>query len=178
MKLKAFSEASWHWSCVIIHLKLTYAIIQCYWIFLSTLEMMWSCLLREGLLLISQAATKQLPLYMVNKLGLEIEQNTSCYHELAQQLNDYYDNDCNCNMGSLRTIYFGDIWRGCNFYWGHSPACNFLEFLKAFCPQEYLRIFFVILSNSWKIGNCLYLYSVLSICLVCDILSFLESSNL
>uniref|UniRef100_A0A7N2LE29 Uncharacterized protein n=2 Tax=Quercus lobata TaxID=97700 RepID=A0A7N2LE29_QUELO len=112
-------------------------------------------LLVERGIIVNKLGSNKAVASMVNKLGLEIEQNTSCYHELAQQLNDYYDNDCNRNMGSLRTIYFGDIWRGCNFYWGHSPACNFLEFLKAFCPQEYLRIFFVILSNSWKIGNCL-----------------------
>ena len=28
---------------------------------------------------------------MVNKLGLEIEQKRSCYQELAQQLNGYYN---------------------------------------------------------------------------------------
>ncbi|KAM3685461.1 hypothetical protein ACJW30_11G117200 [Castanea mollissima] len=70
---------------------------------------------------------------MVNKLGLEIEQNTSCYHELAQQLNDYYDNDCNRNMGSLRTIYFGDIWRGTATFIGVIVLLvTFLNFLRPF----------------------------------------------
>ena len=70
---------------------------------------------------------------MVNKLALAIEQYTSCYHELAQQLNDYYDKDCNRNMGSLRTIYFGDIWRGTATFIGVIVLLvTFLNFLRPF----------------------------------------------
>ena len=65
---------------------------------------------------------------MLNKLGLEIEQKKSCYQELAQQLNGYYANDCNSNMGSLRTIYFRDIWRGTTTFIG-TESCD----LQLFC---------------------------------------------
>ena len=65
---------------------------------------------------------------MLNKLGLEIEQKRSCYQELAQQLNGYYANDCNSNMGSLRTIYFRDIWRGTTTFIG-TESCD----LQLFC---------------------------------------------
>ena len=70
---------------------------------------------------------------IVNKLGLEIEQKRSCYQELDQQLNGYYANDCNRNMGSLRTIYFGDIWRGTATFIGVIVLLvTFLNFLRPF----------------------------------------------
>ncbi|KAL0007610.1 hypothetical protein SO802_009112 [Lithocarpus litseifolius] len=68
-------------------------------------------LVEKGIIVYKLGSNKAVAI-MVNKLGLEIEQKRSCYQELAQQLNGYYANDCNRNMGSLRTIYFGDIWRG------------------------------------------------------------------
>ncbi|KAL0007596.1 hypothetical protein SO802_009098 [Lithocarpus litseifolius] len=49
---------------------------------------------------------------MVNKLSLEIVENSSCYTDLAQELNTHYNQCCNHNMASLRSIYFADVWRG------------------------------------------------------------------
>ena len=104
MKPKAFSEISWPWSSAIIHLKLTYD-------FLINTRDNVELLVEKGIIVNKLGSNKAVSI-MVNKLGLEIEQKRSCYQELAQQLNGYYANDCNRNMGSLRTIYFGDIWRG------------------------------------------------------------------
>ena len=69
-------------------------------------------LLVEKGIIVNKLGSNKAAAIMVNKLGLEIEQKRSCYQELAQQLNGYYANDCNRNMGSLRTTYFRDIWRG------------------------------------------------------------------
>ncbi|KAM3685482.1 hypothetical protein ACB094_11G123200 [Castanea mollissima] len=49
---------------------------------------------------------------MVNKLSVEIVENKSCYADLAQDLNKHYNQCCNHNMASLRSIYFADVWRG------------------------------------------------------------------
>uniref|UniRef100_A0A2N9GXW5 Uncharacterized protein n=1 Tax=Fagus sylvatica TaxID=28930 RepID=A0A2N9GXW5_FAGSY len=50
---------------------------------------------------------------MVNKLGLEIDQEQkSCYAKLTEDVNRYYKKRWNRNLGALRTIYFRDIWRG------------------------------------------------------------------
>ena len=74
-------------------------------------------LVKKGIIVNKLGSNKAVTI-MVNKLGLEIEQKRSCYQELAQQLNGYYANDCNSTMGSLRTIYFRDIWRGtATFTW-------------------------------------------------------------
>ena len=69
-------------------------------------------LLVEKGIIVNKLGSNKAVSIMVNKLGLEIEQKRSRYQELGQQLNGYYANECNCNMGSLRTIYFHDIWRG------------------------------------------------------------------
>nr|XP_023882369.1 UPF0481 protein At3g47200-like isoform X2 [Quercus suber]XP_023882370.1 UPF0481 protein At3g47200-like isoform X2 [Quercus suber] len=49
---------------------------------------------------------------MVNKLGQEIVEKNSCYHDVAEDLNEHYGNWWNKNIASLRTIYFRDVWRG------------------------------------------------------------------
>ncbi|XP_023887842.1 UPF0481 protein At3g47200 [Quercus suber] len=49
---------------------------------------------------------------MVNKLGKEIVEKNSCYHQLAKNLNEHYENWWNKNIAALKTVYFRDIWRG------------------------------------------------------------------
>ncbi|XP_075644145.1 UPF0481 protein At3g47200-like [Castanea sativa] len=49
---------------------------------------------------------------MVNKLGKEIVEKNSCYHDVALELNKHYKNWWNKNIASLKTVYFRDIWRG------------------------------------------------------------------
>ncbi|XP_075646618.1 UPF0481 protein At3g47200-like [Castanea sativa] len=49
---------------------------------------------------------------MVNKLGKEIVEKNSCYHDLAVELNKHYKNWWNKNIASLKAVYFRDIWRG------------------------------------------------------------------
>ena len=104
MKLKPLSETQWPWSSAIIHLKLTYD-------FLINTRDNVELLVEKGIIVNKLGSNKTIAT-MVNKLGLKIEQKRSCYQELAQQFNGYYDNDCNRNMESLRTKYFRDIWRG------------------------------------------------------------------
>ena len=90
-------------------------------------------LLVEKGIIVNKLGSNKAVAIMVNKLGLEIEQKRSCYQELAQQLNGYYANDCNRNMGSLRTIYFGDIWRGTATFIGTIVLLvTILNFLRPF----------------------------------------------
>lgn len=49
---------------------------------------------------------------LVNKLCNQIAECHSCYYSLSEQLNGYYENCCNHTMATLRSIYFGDLWRG------------------------------------------------------------------
>ena len=49
---------------------------------------------------------------MVNKLSHEIVEKNSCYDHLAQDLYRHYNQGCNHNMASLRSIYFANVWRG------------------------------------------------------------------
>ncbi|KAF3946184.1 hypothetical protein CMV_027520 [Castanea mollissima] len=49
---------------------------------------------------------------MVNKLGQEIVEKNSCYHNVAKDLNEHYGSRWNKNIASLRTVYFRDVWRG------------------------------------------------------------------
>ena len=49
---------------------------------------------------------------MVNKLGKEIVEKNSCYLQVAESLNEHYENWWNKNIASLKTVYFRDIWRG------------------------------------------------------------------
>ena len=65
---------------------------------------------------------------MVNKLSLEIVENNSCYAYLAQDLYTHYNQCCNNNMASLRSIYFADVWRGTATIVGLSLWIHFLEY--------------------------------------------------
>ena len=42
---------------------------------------------------------------LVNKLGQEIVEKNSCYHDVAKDLNEHYGNWWNKNISSLRTVY-------------------------------------------------------------------------
>ncbi|CAK7331771.1 unnamed protein product [Dovyalis caffra] len=46
---------------------------------------------------------------MINKLCLEIQEVSSCYDGLAQQLNDYYENWWNESKAYLRRVYFKNV---------------------------------------------------------------------
>nr|POE73197.1 upf0481 protein [Quercus suber] len=95
-------------------------------------------LVEKGIMVNKLGSNKAVAI-MVNKLGLEIEQKGSCYLELAQRLNRYYANDCNRNMGSLRTIYFGDIWRGTASFIGTIVLLvTILNFLRPFFFKIYI----------------------------------------
>ena len=90
-------------------------------------------LLVEKGIIVNKLGSNKAVAIMVNKLGLEIEQKRSCYQELAQQLNGYHANDCNRNMGSLRTTYFRDIWRGTATFIGTIVLLvTILNFLRPF----------------------------------------------
>ncbi|KAF3950231.1 hypothetical protein CMV_023981 [Castanea mollissima] len=68
-------------------------------------------LVEEGIIVNSLGSNKAVA-DMVNKLGHEIVEKNSYYHEVAEDLNRYYRNWWNQNMASLKTVYFRDIWRG------------------------------------------------------------------
>ena len=95
-------------------------------------------LVEKGIIVNKLGSNKAIAI-MVNKLGLEIEQKRSCYQKLAQQLNGYYSNYCNRNMGSLRKIYFGDIWRGIPTFIGTIVLLvTILNFLRPFFFKIYI----------------------------------------
>ncbi|XP_050282426.1 putative UPF0481 protein At3g02645 isoform X2 [Quercus robur] len=68
-------------------------------------------LVEEGIIVHSLGSNKAVA-EMVNKLGQEIVEEKSYYHDVAEDLNKYYRNWWNKNMESLKTVYFRDIWRG------------------------------------------------------------------
>ncbi|KAL0007608.1 hypothetical protein SO802_009110 [Lithocarpus litseifolius] len=68
-------------------------------------------LVEEGIIVNSLGSNKAVA-DMVNKLGHEIVEKNSYYHDVAEDLNKYYRNWWNQNMESLKTVYFRDIWRG------------------------------------------------------------------
>ncbi|XP_050238470.1 UPF0481 protein At3g47200 [Mercurialis annua] len=49
---------------------------------------------------------------LVNKLCNQIAEVRSCYSTLSEDLNAYYENCGNHTMAILRSVYFGDLWRG------------------------------------------------------------------
>ena len=70
---------------------------------------------------------------MVNRLCLEIIEKNSYYEELARKIKEYYDKPWNRNMGSLRTVYFCDVWRGTATVVGVIVLfVTFLNFLRPF----------------------------------------------
>ncbi|XP_075643340.1 UPF0481 protein At3g47200-like [Castanea sativa] len=68
-------------------------------------------LVEKGIIVNALGSNKAVAI-MVNKLALEITEKNTCYKHLADQINKYYKNDWNRNMGYLGTVYFRDIWRG------------------------------------------------------------------
>ncbi|XP_030962154.1 putative UPF0481 protein At3g02645 [Quercus lobata] len=68
-------------------------------------------LVEEGIIVNSLGSNKAVA-DMVNKLGQEIVEEKSYYHDVAEDLNKYYRNWWNKNMESLKTVYFRDILRG------------------------------------------------------------------
>ncbi|KAL4599815.1 hypothetical protein ACB092_11G154200 [Castanea dentata] len=68
-------------------------------------------LVEEGII-VNSLGSNEAVAKMVNKLGHEIVEVNSYYHDVAEDLNSYYRNLWNQNMASLKTVYFRDIWRG------------------------------------------------------------------
>ncbi|XP_075646857.1 UPF0481 protein At3g47200-like isoform X2 [Castanea sativa] len=68
-------------------------------------------LVEEGII-VNSLGSNEAVADMVNKLGHEIVEKKSYYHDVAEDLNKYYRNWWNQNMASLKTVYFRDIWRG------------------------------------------------------------------
>ena len=69
-------------------------------------------LLVDKRIIVNSLGSNEAVALMVNKLGQEIVEKNSCFYKLAEYLNGHYDNRCNRNMASLKTVYFRDIWRG------------------------------------------------------------------
>jgi hypothetical protein len=49
---------------------------------------------------------------LINTLGDQITEPTSCYHDIAKNLNEHYDYPLNHILATLTRVYFPDIWRG------------------------------------------------------------------
>ncbi|KAM3685481.1 hypothetical protein ACB094_11G123100 [Castanea mollissima] len=69
-------------------------------------------LLVKEKIIVNRLGSNEAVANMVNKLCSEIVENNSCYADLAQGLSTHYNQCCNHNMASLRSIYFADVWRG------------------------------------------------------------------
>ncbi|KAM4081784.1 hypothetical protein ACJW30_11G118500 [Castanea mollissima] len=69
-------------------------------------------LLVKEKIIVNRLGSNEAVANMVNKLCSEIVENNSCYADLAQRLSTHYNQCCNHNMASLRSIYFADVWRG------------------------------------------------------------------
>ncbi len=69
-------------------------------------------LLVDKRIIVNSLGSNKAVALMVNKLGQEIVERNSCFYKLAKDLNGHYDNLCNRNMASLKSVYFRDIWRG------------------------------------------------------------------
>ncbi|XP_030962614.1 UPF0481 protein At3g47200-like [Quercus lobata] len=70
---------------------------------------------------------------MVNRLCLEITGENHYYIKLVKDINDYYEDSWNRNMGYLRTVYFRDVWRGTATVVGVIVLfVTFLNFLRPF----------------------------------------------
>uniref|UniRef100_A0A2N9H9K3 Uncharacterized protein n=1 Tax=Fagus sylvatica TaxID=28930 RepID=A0A2N9H9K3_FAGSY len=63
-------------------------------------------LLVEKKILVNWLGSNEAVATMVNKLGQEIVEKNSCYHEIATKLNGHYDNCWNHNMASLKDSIF------------------------------------------------------------------------
>jgi hypothetical protein len=68
-------------------------------------------LVEKGIIVNALGSNKAVAI-MINKLGLEIVEQNTCYRILAKDLKAYYKQHWNRDMGALRTIYFRDMWRG------------------------------------------------------------------
>ena len=68
-------------------------------------------LVEKGIIVNGLGSNKAVAI-MVNKLGLEIKEQTFYYECTVKKVNAYYKKTLNRDMGALRTIYFRDIWRG------------------------------------------------------------------
>ena len=69
-------------------------------------------LVEKGIIVNALGSNKAVAV-MVNKLGLEIDQEQKSYYaKLTEDVNRYYKKRWNRNLGALRTIYFRGIWRG------------------------------------------------------------------
>ncbi|KAK0582404.1 hypothetical protein LWI29_025268 [Acer saccharum] len=49
---------------------------------------------------------------MFNNLGLQITPSFSVYHNIGEKLKAHYARPWNRTMANLKTVYFGDIWKG------------------------------------------------------------------
>ncbi|KAM3685483.1 hypothetical protein ACJW31_11G121100 [Castanea mollissima] len=69
-------------------------------------------LLVEKKIIVNELGSNKAVAVMVNKLGLEIVEENSCYTDLAKELKNHYAQCCNHNMGYLRSTFFSNLWRG------------------------------------------------------------------
>ncbi|XP_024012914.1 UPF0481 protein At3g47200 [Eutrema salsugineum] len=49
---------------------------------------------------------------LVNKLGVGVMDDDSCYSKIASDVIDYYSDRCNTSRSILRRVYFSNVWRG------------------------------------------------------------------
>jgi hypothetical protein len=66
---------------------------------------------------------------LINKLGEQIVESTSCYHDIAKNLNEHYDYPCNHILASLTRVFPRYLERNRNCGWTNCPGFDFVEFL-------------------------------------------------
>ncbi|GLT62787.1 hypothetical protein SLA2020_353970 [Shorea laevis] len=66
-------------------------------------------LLVEKKVIVNKRGSSKAVTTLINKLGHQIVERESCYHDLYQQLNDHCDSSWNRLVASLTSVYFKDF---------------------------------------------------------------------
>ncbi|RYR24432.1 hypothetical protein Ahy_B02g057932 [Arachis hypogaea] len=73
---------------------------------------------------------------LVNSLCMHVVTNKTCYHKLMGELNEHYNSNWKWTMGTLRRVYFRDLWRCSSTFVGIAvfifAIFNFYRVLRGF----------------------------------------------
>ncbi|RYR74794.1 hypothetical protein Ahy_A02g009512 [Arachis hypogaea] len=79
---------------------------------------------------------------LVNSLCMHVVTNKTCYHKLMGELNEHYNSNWKWTMGTLRRVYFRDLWRCSSTFVGIAvfifAIFNFYRVLPIF-PNSHLQ---------------------------------------
>ena len=94
-------------------------------------------LLVEKKVIVNRRGSNKEVTTLINKLGHEIVESESCYHELYKQLDDHCGSTWNSLVASLTSVYFKDFWRGTATIAGiFVLGVTFVNFLRPFVMKN------------------------------------------